>query len=41
VEIVDKPEKIADFLPTLDEAIGEGPITLERVRVIAYRCEKS
>ncbi|MDY6824845.1 MAG: DUF190 domain-containing protein [Thermodesulfobacteriota bacterium] len=37
VEIVDKPEKIEAFLPALDNLIGEGLITLEKVRVIAYR----
>ena len=37
VEIVDKPERIADFLPELDAMIQEGLITLERARVIAYR----
>jgi len=37
IEIVDKPERIAQFLPRLDEIIGSGLITLERVRVIAYR----
>lgn len=37
VEIVDKPERIADFLPELDQMIQEGLITLERARVIAYR----
>ena len=37
VEIVDKPERIADFLPELDTMIQEGLITLERARVIAYR----
>lgn len=37
IEIVDKPERIAEFLPELDKLIGEGLITLERVRVIAYR----
>jgi PII-like signaling protein len=37
VEIVDTPEKIADFLPQLDQMIGEGLVTLEKVRVIAYR----
>ncbi len=40
VEIVDTPEKIADFLPKLDEMIGEGLVTLERVRIITYRHEK-
>ena len=37
IEIVDKPERIADFLPHLDELIEEGLVTLERVRVIIYR----
>ena len=37
VEIVDKPERIAAFLPELDGMIAEGLVTLERVRVIAYR----
>jgi uncharacterized protein len=37
VEIVDKPERIAEFLPELDLMIQEGLITLERARVIAYR----
>lgn len=38
VEIVDKPQRIAEFLPELDTMIEEGLITLERARVIAYRC---
>ncbi len=37
IEIVDRPERIAGFLPKLDEMIGEGLVTLERVRVITYR----
>jgi len=37
VEIVDKAERIQSFLPVLDEMVGEGLITLENVRVIAYR----
>ena len=41
VEIVDAPEKIAEFLPELDEMIGEGLVTLERVRVIVYRHNKT
>ena len=39
VEIVDKPERIAAFLPTLDRWIQEGLVTLEPVRVIAYRAD--
>jgi PII-like signaling protein len=37
VEIVDVAEKIEAFLPALDEMVDEGMVTLERVRVIAYR----
>ena len=37
IEIVDKPERIADFLPELDEMMDEGLITLEKIRVITYR----
>jgi hypothetical protein len=36
-EIVDKPEKIAAFLPMLDEMIKEGLVVTEEVRVIHYR----
>ena len=37
VEIVDAVERIEAVLPILDEMIGEGLITLEKVQVIAYR----
>ena len=37
VEIVDSLEKIEAFLPTLDQMINEGLVTLERVRVIHHR----
>jgi PII-like signaling protein len=37
VEIVDKRERIEAFLPELDEMVHEGMITVEKVRVIAYR----
>jgi uncharacterized protein len=37
LEIVDEAEKIEAFLPTLDEMVAEGMVTLEKVRVIAYR----
>ncbi|MBI5588751.1 MAG: DUF190 domain-containing protein [Deltaproteobacteria bacterium] len=37
VEIVDKPERIEAFLPDLDRMVGEGLITVEKVRVVAYR----
>jgi PII-like signaling protein len=37
IEIVDSAEQIAAFLPDLDAMITEGLVTLERVRLIAYR----
>lgn len=37
VEIVDRPDRVADFLPELDAMIREGLVTLEKVRIIAYR----
>lgn len=37
IEIVDKPERIQQFLPALDEMVSEGMITLEKVHIIAYR----
>ena len=37
VEIVDEQEKIEQFLPALDEMIDEGLVTLEKVRILAYR----
>lgn len=37
VEIVDTEGKIEAFLPELDKMIGEGLVTLEKVRVISYR----
>jgi len=39
IEIVDKPERIAAFLPDLDAMIQEGLVTLETVQVIAYRAQ--
>jgi PII-like signaling protein len=37
IEIVDSEEKINSFLPVLDEMIGGGLVTLEKVKVIHYR----
>jgi uncharacterized protein len=37
IEIVDTEEQIARVLPLLDEMVQEGMVTLERVRIIAYR----
>lgn len=37
VEIVDSLDKIESFMPVVDQAIGEGLATLERVQVRFYR----
>jgi PII-like signaling protein len=37
IEIVDSTEQIERILPVLDEMVGEGMVTVERVEVIAYR----
>ena len=37
IEIVDKEEKINAFLPELDKIMGDGLVTLEKVRIIRYR----
>ena len=37
VEIVDTEEKVNSFLPALDEMMGSGLVTLEKVKVIRYR----
>jgi hypothetical protein len=36
IEVVDSEERIQAILPRLDEMIGSGLITLEKVRVIRY-----
>ena len=41
IEIVESAEKIAAFLPVLDEMVQEGLVTLEDVRVIKYRADES
>jgi PII-like signaling protein len=40
IEIVDLSDRIQAFLPVLDEMVGDGMVTLERVQVIAYRAGK-
>src|SRR5256714_1135778 len=40
IEIVDSEEKINMLLPALDEMMGGGLVTLEKVKVIHYRHEK-
>ena len=37
VELVDSEEKVQAFLPTLDEMVTEGLVTIETVQVIAYK----
>jgi len=37
IEIIDSEEKINAFLPVLDKMVGGGLVTLEKVRVVAYR----
>jgi PII-like signaling protein len=37
IEIVDSEEKIQAFLPVLDEMMGGGLLTMEKVKVIEYR----
>jgi len=37
VEVVETEERIQAILPELDQMIGGGLITLEKVRVIMYR----
>lgn len=41
IEIIDTSEKIAPFVKLLDAIITEGLITLEKVRVLAYRQNQS
>jgi hypothetical protein len=40
VEIVDHAERIAKFMPLLDDMVADGLVTLERVQVITYRAGK-
>lgn len=37
IEVVDTEEKIRAILPVLDEMVGDGLMTLEKVEVVAYR----
>jgi PII-like signaling protein len=40
IEVVDTAEKIDAIMPALDEMVGEGMVTVERVQVIAYRSSR-
>ena len=37
IEIVDTDDKVPALLPFLDESMGGGPVTLEKIKVIHYR----
>ena len=37
IEVVDREDRVRGVLPELDELVGDGLITLEKVEVIAYR----
>ncbi|MBW7959687.1 MAG: DUF190 domain-containing protein [Candidatus Promineofilum sp.] len=37
VEIVDEPERIANFAAELDEIISDGLMMIEKVEVVIYR----
>lgn len=41
IEIVDSEEKIDAFLPLLDGMVKEGLVTVENVKVVLYRHNKS
>ena len=40
VEVVDAADKIAAFLPAIEEMVTEGLVTVERAEVILYRSSK-
>jgi PII-like signaling protein len=41
IEIVDGEEKIRELLPVLEEMIGSGLVTLEKVQVLQYGKHKN
>jgi PII-like signaling protein len=41
VEIIDSPERIAAFIPTLDKVVAEGIVTLEKIHILTYRRDAS
>ena len=40
IEIVDSREKVEAFVPTLDEMIKDGLVTIEKIRVIQYKSSR-
>ena len=41
IEIIDKTERIEEFLPVLDTMMGNGLVTREKVQVLVYRHNKT
>ena len=41
IEIVDTKEKVDSFLPVIDQMIGSGLVTLEKVQVLRYGTQKN
>jgi PII-like signaling protein len=41
VEIADSQDRIRGFLPVVDEMVGDGLMTVERVEVVTYRGSKA
>jgi uncharacterized protein len=40
IEIVDREDRIASFLPVIDEMVTEGLVTMENVHVCLYRARR-
>lgn len=40
IEIVDREDRIASFLPVIDEMLTDGLVTLENVQVCLYRARR-
>jgi len=41
IEIVDSEEKIGGFLPLLDDMMGSGLVTIEKVKVLRYGADRT
>ncbi len=41
IEIVDRLDKIEAFMPHLDDMIHDGMVTLEKIKVLQYRADKT
>ena len=40
IELVDTPQKVSQFVEAIDHAILEGLVTVEKVQIRFYRCNK-